>query len=66
VIVHVFDHAIAVDAKPLADDLHVDLAVADVPGEAHQFVGIGGVISTSGSSRPTTFMTVPSSSSNIA
>ena len=32
---------IAADAQPLADDLHVDVAIADVPGEPRQLVGIG-------------------------
>jgi hypothetical protein len=39
---HVFDHMIAPDAQPLADDLHVDMTIADVPGEARQIVSIGG------------------------
>ena len=39
---HVLDHMIAADAQPIADDLHVDVAVADVPGEPRQFVAVGG------------------------
>ena len=35
---HVLDHMIAADAQPVADDLHVDVAVADVPGEPRQLV----------------------------
>ena len=38
---HIFDHMIAPDAQPLADDLHVDVTVADVPGEAREIVGVG-------------------------
>jgi hypothetical protein len=38
---HVLDHVVAADAQPLAGDLQVDVAVADVPGEPRQFVGIG-------------------------
>ena len=37
---HLLDHVIAADAQPLADDLHVDVAIADVPGEPRQVVGI--------------------------
>ena len=44
---------IAADAQPVAGDLHVDMAIADVPGEPRQLVGIGGAISMSGSGRPT-------------
>ena len=30
---HVLDHVVAAHAQPIADDLHVDVAIADVPGE---------------------------------
>ena len=33
---------IAADAQPVADDLHVDVTVADMPGEPRQLVSIGG------------------------
>ncbi len=32
---------IAADAEPVAGDLHVDVPIADVPGEPRQLVGIG-------------------------
>ena len=35
---HLFQHVIAADAELVADDLHVGVAVADVPGEPHEFV----------------------------
>jgi hypothetical protein len=38
---HVLDHVVAADAQPLAGDLQVDMAVADVPGEPRQFLRIG-------------------------
>ena len=38
---HVFDHMVAADAQPLARDLHVDVTIADMPGEARQIVGAG-------------------------
>ena len=37
---HVLDHVVAANAQPIADDLHVDVAVADVPGEPRQLVSI--------------------------
>ena len=33
---------IMTDAEPIADDLHVGMPVADVPGEPRQFVTVGG------------------------
>jgi len=39
---HVLDHMIAANAQPVADDLHVDMPVTDVPGEPRQFVAVGG------------------------
>jgi hypothetical protein len=39
---HVFDHMVAPDAQPLADDLHVDMTIADMPGEPRQIVRIDG------------------------
>ena len=33
---HLLQHVIAADAEPVADDLHVGVAVAEVPGEPHQ------------------------------
>jgi hypothetical protein len=38
---HIFDHMIAPDAQPLADDLDVDMTIADMPGEAREIVGVG-------------------------
>jgi hypothetical protein len=39
---HVLDHVVAAHAQPIADDLNVDVAIADVPGEPCQLVSIGG------------------------
>ncbi len=39
---HVLDHMIAANTQPVADDLHVDVPVADVPGKPRQFVAVGG------------------------
>jgi hypothetical protein len=39
---HILDHMIAPDAQPLADDLHVDVTITDVPRKARQIVGVGG------------------------
>jgi hypothetical protein len=39
---HIFDHVIAADAQPLADNLDVDVTIADVPSEAGQIVGVRG------------------------
>jgi len=39
---HLLDHMIAANAQPVADDLHVDVPVADMPGEPRQFVTVGG------------------------
>jgi hypothetical protein len=38
---HVLDHVVAAHAQPIADDLNVDVAIADVPGEPRQLVSIG-------------------------
>ena len=38
---HVLDHVVAAHAQPIADDLHVDMTVTDVPGEPRQLVSIG-------------------------
>jgi hypothetical protein len=38
---HVLDHMVAANAQPIADDLHVDMPVADVPGEPRQLVAVG-------------------------
>jgi hypothetical protein len=38
---HVLDHMVTANAQPIADDLHVDMPVADMPGEPRQFVTIG-------------------------
>ena len=48
---HVLDHVVAAHAQPIADDLHVDVAIADVPGEPRQLVSTAAAISTSGSGR---------------
>jgi hypothetical protein len=37
---HVFDHMIAPDAQPVADDLNVNVPIADVPGEPRQLVRV--------------------------
>jgi hypothetical protein len=39
---HVFDHVIATNAQPIADDLNFDMSVADVPGEPRQCVAVVG------------------------
>jgi len=39
---HVLDHMIAPDAQPVAGDLHVDMPVADMPGEPRQLMAVGG------------------------
>ena len=39
---HVLDHMVAADAQKFADNLHVDVPVADMPGEPRQRVGVGG------------------------
>jgi len=39
---HILDHMIAANAQPIADDLHVDMPVTDVPGKPRQFVAVGG------------------------
>src|SRR5262245_3172724 len=33
---------VATNAQPIADDLHVDMPVADMPGEPRQLVTVGG------------------------
>ena len=38
---HIFDHMIAPDAQPLADDLNVDVTIADMPSKAREIVTIG-------------------------
>ncbi len=38
---HVLDDMIAPDAQAVADNLYVDVPVADVPGEPRQLVGVG-------------------------
>ena len=38
---HVLDDVIAADAQPIAADLHVDMPIADVPGQPRQLVCIG-------------------------
>ena len=38
---HVLDHMVAADAQPVADDLHVEMPVADMPGEPRQLARIG-------------------------
>ena len=38
---HVLDHMVAANAQPIADDLHVDMPVADMPGEPRQLVTVG-------------------------
>jgi hypothetical protein len=37
---HVLDHMIAANAQPIADDLHIDMPVADMPGEPRQFAAV--------------------------
>jgi hypothetical protein len=39
---HVLDHMIAAHAQPVADDLHLDMTVADMPGEPRQIMTSGG------------------------
>jgi hypothetical protein len=39
---HVLDDMVAADAQPVADDLHVDMPVANMPGEPRQLLGVGG------------------------
>jgi hypothetical protein len=39
---HVFDYVITANPQPITDDLHVDMPVADVPGESRQRVTVGG------------------------
>ena len=39
---HVLDHMVAPDPQAVADKLHIDMAIADVPGEPRQLVGGGG------------------------
>jgi hypothetical protein len=38
---HVLDHMIAANTQPVADDLHLDVPVADVPGEPRQRMAVG-------------------------
>ena len=38
---HILDHMIAADAQTLADDLRRQMAVAEMPGDPHQMMGIG-------------------------
>ena len=37
---HIFNHMVPANAQPIADNLHVDMAVADVPGEPRQLVTV--------------------------
>src|SRR6202167_4592688 len=37
---HIFDDVIAPDAQPLADDLHVEVTIADMPGQPRQVVNV--------------------------
>jgi len=39
---HVLDHVIAANAQPIADDLHLDMTIADMPGEPRQLLTSGG------------------------
>jgi hypothetical protein len=39
---HVFDHMVAADAQPIADDLNLDMTIANVPGEPRQFMAARG------------------------
>ena len=39
---HILDHMVAANAQPIADDLHLDMTVADMPGEPRQFTASGG------------------------
>jgi len=39
---HILDHMIAAQAQPITDDLHLDVTIADMPGEPRQFVAAGG------------------------
>jgi len=39
---HVLDHMIAANTQPIAHDLHLDVPVADVPGEPRQRMAVGG------------------------
>ena len=39
---HVLDHMIAANTQPVADDLHLDVPVADVPGEPRQRMAVRG------------------------
>jgi hypothetical protein len=38
---HIFDDVIAPDAQPLADNLHVDVTITNVPGQPRQIVAVG-------------------------
>jgi hypothetical protein len=38
---HVLDHMIAANTQPVAHDLHLDVPVADVPGESRQRMAVG-------------------------
>ena len=37
---HVLDHVVTPDAQPVADDLHIDVPVTDMPGKPRQLVRI--------------------------
>ena len=39
---HILDHVIAANAQPIANDLHLDMPIADMPGEPRQFLAAGG------------------------
>ena len=38
---HLLDHMVAPNAQPVADNLHIDVPVADVPGEPSQRMRVG-------------------------
>jgi len=38
---HVFDHMVTPDAQPIADNLHIEVAIADMPGEPRQLMRVG-------------------------
>jgi hypothetical protein len=37
---HALDHMVAANAQPIADNLHIDMTVADMPGESRQLVTV--------------------------
>src|SRR5436305_14753344 len=38
---HLFQHAVAADAQPLADELELSVTIADMPGKASELLRIG-------------------------